>query len=124
MIATCELAWRQGLDLYSERGMRLRAAVELHGPFAMGRLEDWPLKNPARDTGVVWPMYELAVRHYRGRLGLPMPRSCYVLENNRPEGFNRTGWGTLLHPWEGVSGDAVQSFTTPERDTLETTDAK
>jgi len=101
MIATSELAWRQGIDLYAEQNMRLRAAVELHGPFAMGQLDDWPLDAPAKRAGQVWPMYELAVRHYLGRLGLPMPRSCSVIDATRPEGFNRTGWGTLLSPWEG-----------------------
>jgi hypothetical protein len=101
MVATCELAFRQGIDLYSERQHRLRTVVELHGPFAMGRLDDWPLQVPAREVGSVWPMYELPVRHWLGRLGMPMPRSVSVLETHRPEGFSRIGWGTLLHAWEG-----------------------
>jgi hypothetical protein len=101
MLATCELAWRQGIDLYAERGHRLRAAVELHGPFAMGEVAGWPMAKPPRDAGRVWPMYELAARHWHRRLGMPMPRTLAVIAANRPEGFDRIGWGTLLYPWDG-----------------------
>jgi len=98
MLATCEMAYKQGVDLYSLRDNRLFTAVCYHIPFILGDTEGWPSDVvPPRETGVIWPMYELAAYHYQGRIGLTDLRLDRMRAEQFPEGFNRIGWGTLTH---------------------------
>ncbi len=97
MLLACEMAWHQQIDLYALRGHRLAACVEFHAPFALGDLSGWPYPEPANDPGKPWPMYELALAHGRDRLGLALPQTERACAATRPEGFDRIGWGTLLH---------------------------
>jgi hypothetical protein len=94
---SAEMAWKQGIDLYGFAENRLLAAVELHGPWALGDLHDWPYEKPAKDVGFVWPFYELARHHYGRRCGLPTPRIDHVLEQLEPQGFDRMGYFGLSH---------------------------
>ncbi|MEI7834339.1 MAG: alginate lyase family protein [bacterium] len=102
LLACAEMAWQQGLDLYSLYNNRLLAGVEYHVPFIYGELENWPGgdRTPAREVGKFWNMYELAYYHYHTRCGLDCPNTRRVVQDRRPEGWDRVGWGTLTHAGE------------------------
>ncbi len=99
LLACAEMAWQQGLDLYSLYNNRLLTGVEYHVPFIYGELENWPggTENPPREMGKFWNMYELAYYHYHTRYGLDCPQTRRVVQGHRPEGWGRLGWGTLTH---------------------------
>ncbi|MFW6062094.1 MAG: alginate lyase family protein [Planctomycetota bacterium] len=97
LACVAEMAWKQGIDLYSAQDNRLLAGVELHAPWALGDLDDWPFEKDARAVGQIWPYYELVENHYSRRMGLATPRIDRVLEATRPEGFDRMGLFSLTH---------------------------
>lgn len=106
LAAAAEIAWHQGVDLYSAHDNRLLRGVEWHVPFILKAREGWPERftstayPPAekpREAGKIWPFYELAYAHYRDRRKLEAPQTERLLRTaGRPEGWERTGgWGTL-----------------------------
>jgi hypothetical protein len=109
LAAAAEIAWHQGVDLYSYAGNRLLKGVEWHIPFLLGATAGWPTVfsstekkykgYPAPGTASeIWAFYELVYNHYHNRMGLETPNTLRLLQLNRPEEFSRTGgWGTATH---------------------------
>jgi hypothetical protein len=110
MATLCEIAWKQGDDLYSSLSNRLLKGYEYVAqynlgydvPFSVweditGKYCDWKtISEKAR--GNYMPVFEIAYNHYVRRQGLQMPYTLQVLEKIRPEGYDRDqpAFGSLL----------------------------
>ena len=107
--AACEIAWKQGVDLYSAADNRLALGFEYTAKYNLGhdvRYEPYEsfegryhykkLSSSAR--GRFAPIYERIAHHYHDRIGLEMPYSREVARKLRPEGMSTTHmpWGSLL----------------------------
>lgn len=107
----CEMAWKQGVDLYGAEDNRLAAGFEYTAKYNLGhevRYEPYRSIDgrynyrsiSKDDRGRFAPIYERVVYHYHHRLGLEMPWSRAVVAKNVPE--RRTGngghvpWGRLM----------------------------
>lgn len=105
----CEMAWKQGVDLYGEADNRLALGFEYTSKYNLGeevRYEpyrsvegryDYP-KISSRGRGRFRPNYERFVNHYRDRMGLEVPYSAKVAKKIRPEGTHNQHmpWSTLM----------------------------
>jgi len=114
---SCEIAWRQGLDLYGYDDHRLLKGFEYVAKYNLG------IKVPfsetldktgkyhhteisARDSGRLRPIFEQVYNHYK-QLGIATPYTQQAAEKLRPEGpgkpgADHPGYGTLFY-----SGAAV-----------------
>jgi hypothetical protein len=101
LASAAEIAWNQGLDLFSMADNRLAAGFEYEAKYNLG--------NPVETVGNVppgpggrgrfMPGYEIVYQHYAIDKGLPMPFTEQVLEKHRPEGMDlivTPAWGTLV----------------------------
>lgn len=108
--AACEMAWKQGVDLYGAHGNRLALGFEYTAQYNLGhevpyepyRSVDGKYFNRVispKDRGRFAPIYERAFHHYHGRAGLEMPFSGEVVSKRLAVG--RSGgahipWGALM----------------------------
>ena len=107
----CEVAWNQGVDLYSEAGNRLLKGFEYTARYNLG--EDVPFVAMVDVTGKyrhktiskngrgrLRPIYEMVWNHYEKRRGVAAPYTRRAAETLRPEGAgfagDHPGFGTLL----------------------------
>jgi hypothetical protein len=110
MATLCEIAYKQGDDLYAALDDRLAKGFEYVSrynlghdvPFSRwtdvtGKYCDWPVISD-KGRGRFMPVFEMAYNHYARRRGLPMPYTSRVVEKIRPEGYDRDqpGFGALL----------------------------
>jgi hypothetical protein len=106
----CEIAWHQGLDLYSSLDSRLLLGFEYTARYCLG--EDVPFVPDIDQTGKyqhnvisarsnLRPVFEQIYNHYVHRRGIPAPWTQRAAEKLRPEGAgpgaDQTGFGTLLY---------------------------
>jgi hypothetical protein len=113
--AICEMAWKQGDDLYGYDDNRFLKGCEYVAKYNLG--EDVPFKQYANDIatqtvvsaagrGGSRPIWELVYNHYVKLKGLPAPYTTRMAEKVRPEGgggdygpnsggFDQLGYGTL-----------------------------
>lgn len=108
----CQIAWSQGLDLYSLDDNRLLKGFEYTAEYNLGH--DVPF-TPALDRtgqyahsviapdqrGIFRPIYEQIYNHYVNRVNIPAPFTQQAAERIRPEGAaqgaDHPGFGTLLY---------------------------
>lgn len=118
----CEMAWKQGDDLYGYDNNRFLAGCEYVAKYNLG--EDVPFKryvNSSHGTqntiseegrGQLRPGWELVYNHYVNRCGLPAPYTARMAEKIRPEGgggdygpnsggYDQLGFGTLTATQDG-----------------------
>ena len=110
MATVCELAWQQGDDLYSALNNRLLKGYEYVSRYNLGyevpfftwkditgKYCDWQ-NISYKERGRYMFVFVIAYNHYVNRKGLAMPFTKQVLEQIRPEGFDRDqpAFGTLL----------------------------
>ena len=106
----CEIAWKQGVDLYGALDNRLALGFEYTAKYNLGY--DVPYETytsidgkyvnksiSSRGRGRFRPIYERIYHHYHDRLGLEMPYTLEAIGKSRPEGWHiqHTSWGTLLY---------------------------
>jgi len=119
----CEMAWNQGLDLYSAAANRLLKGFEYTARYNLGMDVVF---TPDRDrTGQyahqvisprssLRPVYEQIYNHYVHRKKLAAPYTQRAAEQLRPEGAasgaDHTGFGTLLY--SRTANDRVPESTT------------
>jgi len=109
LAGACEMAWKQGVDLYSAADDRLALGFEYTAKYNLGEpVEHEPFRSvegryyyetvSRRGRGRFRPIYERIVLHYHRRMGLEMPFSRKVAEAERPEGSHQQhlSWGTLM----------------------------
>jgi hypothetical protein len=103
LASACEIAWKQGLDLYGMADNRLAAGFEYTAKYGLGNEVETVDGIPAspRGRGRFLSIYELVYQHYAIEKGLAMPYTKQVLESakHRPEGMDLIvlpAWGTLV----------------------------
>ena len=105
----CEIAWKQGVDLYSSADNRLALGFEYTAKFNLGndvRYEPYESfegryhykKISTISRGRFAPIYERIVHHYHDRMGMDMKYCREVADKRRPEKLSTTHmpWGTLM----------------------------
>ena len=108
---TCEIAYKQGTDLYGLWDNRLMKGYEYTSKYNAG-FDDVPFKTWKDITGKYcnWtkistekrgdfrPVFEMPYNHYVRRKGLAMPYTKMVLDRISPEGYyyEHFGFGTFL----------------------------
>lgn len=108
---SCEIAWKQGTDLYGYKDNRLMRGFEYTAKYNAGH-DDLPFKTWTDLTGKYckWtvispekrgdfrPVYEMPYNHYVRRKGLSMPYTKEVIDRISPEGYyyEHFGFGTFL----------------------------
>jgi hypothetical protein len=107
----CEVAYKQGIDLYKEFDYRLLKGYEYTAKYNLGY--DVPFqeytdktgkyrhqKLADHDRGKFRGVYEIAYNHYVVRKNMEMPYTEQVIKKIRPEGIpwtaDHSGYGTLL----------------------------
>lgn len=106
----CEVAWKQGDDLYGAFDNRLATGTEYTAKYNLGKeVEFKPLpdlfeKNAwkiisDKGRGNFRPIYEKIYHHYHDLKGLEMKYTGMVLQKIRPEGFHwdHPSFGTLFY---------------------------
>ena len=120
LVAVCEVAWKQGIDLYGVENNRLLAGLEYSAKYNLGndvpfvgKGGPWDAKQISeKDRGIFCPIWETAYQHYVYRKGLEMPYTKQIIFGDkikvngrnkgvpgpyRPEGAYSVGisWGTF-----------------------------
>jgi hypothetical protein len=97
MAQVAETARLQGIDLYGEIQPRLVSALEFHAGFAQGEpVPDWLCGGSL--TAKFTPIPELALNHYRVRVGVDLPKTTRFVEAMRPQPASYFyAWETLTH---------------------------
>jgi len=100
-VGAAEIAWHQGVDVYSTYQDRLVKAVELMGlQSSSGNMQGTCNVNIASDD--VYDTWEIAYHHYHVRKGLPMPNTKRMITqkarfaHNGPNSWN-IFYETLTH---------------------------
>jgi hypothetical protein len=99
MINTAEIAWHQGLDLYSGVADRVTTAMEFHAGLLLGGKAPAGLCGDVLSGVKVGATWEIAYNHFHNRMGrdLPLTRKL-ILEQARPTGTStHMAWETLTH---------------------------
>ncbi len=112
LAASCEIASKQGLDLYGMADDRLALGFEYTAKYNTGHEVEpvdpnLPVSNHGR--GKAMPGYELIYQHYFIEKGHPMPFTKEMLDKNRPEGLDLImlpAFGTLT-AYRGPATKAV-----------------
>ncbi|MGB8353061.1 MAG: alginate lyase family protein [Chthoniobacteraceae bacterium] len=137
MGAICEMAWKQGDDLYGYDNNRFLAGCEYVAKYNLG--EDVPFKTFSSDKwtqteissnarGNMRPVWELVYNHYVKLKGLPAAYTTKMAGQARPEGgggdygpnsggFDQLGYGTLtatLDPQEIKKTTTTWPFGEPK----------
>ncbi|MDP0492394.1 MAG: alginate lyase family protein [Verrucomicrobiota bacterium JB023] len=120
----CEIAWKQGVDLYAAHDNRLALGFEYSAKYNLG--EEVPYRRfrsidgrydyeelSSKGRGRFRPIYERVLHHYRDRRGLELPWSERVAREQRPEGSHsqHVSWGTLT-----AFGQETSPASQPEPD--------
>jgi hypothetical protein len=110
LLNSCEIAWKQGIDLYSAYENRLAKGFEYTAKYNLGN--DVPFeyyesyrgrykhkKISDKSRGRLRPMYDKIYNHYHNRIEMDMPWCKKALENTRPEcgGVASMPWSTLMY---------------------------
>jgi hypothetical protein len=107
MVAAAETAWQQGLDLYSEQGARIMAAMEFQAQYL-------PPNNAPVPEHLEFgkhPTWEIAYNHFHNRLHRELPKMAAVIPTNRPTGADHhMAWETFTH---GEVGNVGAPAATP-----------
>lgn len=105
----CEMAWKQGVDLYSAADNRLALGFEYTAKYNLGgEVPFKPFRSvegryfyeeiSKRSRGRFRPIYERTIHHYVNRKGFKMPYSQKVARGRRPEEPHgqHISWSTLM----------------------------
>lgn len=127
----CEIAWNQGVDLYSYADNRLLKGFEYFIKYQLGHPVQWtPYLWCGSPSGYSWfhpsthdnayrtnnsPTYELIYNHYVVRQGLSAPYTTKLVNLNRPEEgeVGYYGYGTLTYTLNSASSPYPALLTPP-----------
>lgn len=103
LINTAEIAWKQGVDLYSLDSNRLLKGLEFHAQYVLGAKPPANLCGGSVTGTDAMPTWEIPYNHYHNRMGLSMPLSGQVVAKNSPEdAVQHMMYGTLTHHGVGL----------------------
>jgi hypothetical protein len=104
-----EIAWKQGIDLYSALDNRLLTGYEYTAKYNLGHDVPYePYRSvegryhyeriSAKGRGGFSSIYERVYHHYHGRRNLEMPWTEQVIDRIRPERWQSaySSWATLM----------------------------
>jgi len=117
LIHAAEIAYHQGIDLYSEFANRLWWGMEYHAAFLNGDPVPENLCGGQLNAVRYLPAWEIGYHHYAVRRGIEMPQTRELILNNQPEGVDHhMAWGTLTHA--GVPVFDILEINPPVRSTM------
>ena len=102
-INAAEIAYHQGLDLYSEESTRITAAMEFHANYLLGNpVPSWLCGgklNIGTGTAATW---ETAYNHFHNRMGMALPMTRRIIDEKvrrlpHISLLNAVGIDTLTH---------------------------
>jgi hypothetical protein len=107
-LGAAETAFQQGVDLYHDEAARLRAAMEFHADYVLGKPAPAWLCGGMLSLGAV-PTFEIGYNHLHDRLGMDLPLTLQYLEKKTrldptPVSYF-VAWETLTHAqvaWAGL----------------------
>lgn len=82
MINICEMAWHQGVDLYSHE---LHKCMEYHASIVLGEVPTDLNKTEIKENRFQPTGWEIGFQHFTKVKKMPMPKTHALLEKNRPE---------------------------------------
>ena len=97
LTAACEIAWKQGVDMYSSHDNRLALGLEYTAKYNMGHEVPFEQyydyrgrktngdKISSKGRGGFYPMWEKGYHQYHRRMGMEMPYTKQVLDKIRPQ---------------------------------------
>ncbi|HLZ59913.1 MAG TPA: alginate lyase family protein [Ktedonosporobacter sp.] len=94
-----EIAWHQGVDLYSEEATRLTKAMEFHASYVLGKAApSWLCKGTLSRTAP-FPTWEIGYNHYHNVSKMALPFTQQLIQTKlRPTGVEHiVTWETLTH---------------------------
>ncbi|MFO1490075.1 MAG: alginate lyase family protein [Kiritimatiellia bacterium] len=94
----CETAWTQGVDLYAAFDNRLATGFEFTAGYNLGAEAPDGVKVSPDGRGRFRPVYARVVSHYRGRLGIAMPKSVAAAARAPSDALQ---WDHL--PWQALT---------------------
>lgn len=108
LVQIAEIAWKQGVDLYSYLDNRVLKTIEYHANIVYGGTPNpdpgCTLTNIGGSTYIGKPQgvsafgYEIAYNHYVNRKKLSMPYTKKLIDYGRPDGYIfHWGFATLTH---------------------------
>jgi hypothetical protein len=105
-LAIAEVAYQQGVDLYKDQSERLRAAMEFHADFILGKAAPSNLCGGTLTLSTL-PTWEIGYNHFHNRLGLALPLTQKLIETKvrATSGVDHhMVWETLTHAEAGKVG--------------------
>jgi hypothetical protein len=106
-LAVAETAYQQGVDLYSEQSERLRAAMEFHADYLLGKAAPSWLCGGTLSRSDVLPTWEIGYNHFHDRLGIDLPLTGKLIETRvRATGGvdHHMVWETITHAGAARAG--------------------
>jgi hypothetical protein len=106
-LAVAETAYQQGVDLYSEQSERLRAAMEFHADYLLGKAAPSWLCGGTLSRSDVLPTWEIGYNHFHDRGGMELPLTRMLIETKvRSTGGvdHHMVWETVTHSGTGRAG--------------------
>lgn len=109
LIDSAEIAWHQGIDLYSIHAKRITAFMELYALLRVG--ETVPKVFYRVQTGGTTATFEIAYNHFHNRMGLNLPNTQrFIQQAIRPclqkPPFTSSGW-SYVRPDIGIRATIV-----------------
>jgi hypothetical protein len=104
-----EVAWHQGVDVYTSNSFRFTSALELMGKqFVTGSMQGTCANNtPTADRYDTW---EVGYTHYHYRAGLPMTNTAQVITTQIRPNASRTDWNLV---WETLTHANLPASASP-----------
>lgn len=129
----CEIAWNQGVDLYSELDNAFLSMSENLAKYNLWydvpyvtyvNCEYWIMTNIGSGQGAMRPGWDMIYNHYVNRRGLATPYSKIAADQMRPDGgggdyggdsggFDQLGFTTLTHSLDPIASGAVPGALLP-----------
>lgn len=98
-IHVAEVAWNQGVDIYTQNEARLTTAIELLATQLLSGVVDSCNKTKASSS--LFNTWEMGFNHYHNRRGLPLPNTKLLIEKKVRPDSQRAIWNlvyeTLTH---------------------------
>lgn len=123
-----EIAWSQGVDLFSVHKERMKDCLEFHGNWFLGA----SVPNNICEGNIDWKgtqsgaqeAFEIAYGHLHDRLKMDMPKTTQMINNKRPNNASRwvKKWETLCYanrPFNTENFAPIISFANPTFTSIE-----
>lgn len=134
MAQFCEVAWKQGIDLYGIEGNRLLKGAEYVARWNLGKPVPYKHYTNSDNANQSWisingrgrlhmPVWEMLYNHYAVRKGLPTPNVQSMARLMRPEGggLDHFGYGTLMFTLDAVRSPYLPAAIPPPPTALSAT---